>query len=180
MRNGSADLGPLEAAPATPRPVGRPRKDARNAAVYLAMHWRQESLGETRNQSQEWVRRAWVHHGLGSDRKDVRAARKFALERGLGSNITIETGFVTAVECLRGSPTIRIGARTWMWAPGMFEAAEGRVTRVHVSKVRERMDVVRHPVAAAAVAALYGDLGDVDRDASGELRSRPQLDEGGR
>src|SRR4051794_38016542 len=106
---------------------GRPRKDARNAAVFIALFWRTEILGESSNAAQEWVRVKWRHHGLGADRKDVREAKKFAKERGLRHSHIFSFGKgwvgVELVNCTE----IREGARTWTWHPDFHEAFEGRV-----------------------------------------------------
>lgn len=118
-----------------PRGRGRPTKDARNAAVFLAWVLRTEGCGESRSSAQEWIREHWQFRGLGSDKREVRRALEFAERRGLRQALIVRHGdMLTAVE-LPPSRQIIEGSRTWSWAPGMHEAAEGRARNVRGAAV---------------------------------------------
>lgn len=136
------------------RKRGRPRKDARNAAVFIALFWRKEILGESSNAAQEWIRHRWQHHGLGADKKDVRDAKKFAKERGLNHSYVFSFGDGwVAVELVNRSEIVE-GARAWIWHPDLHEASEGRVRNPTASIFQERLEVTRTPLANA-VSALF-------------------------
>jgi hypothetical protein len=88
---------------------GRPRKDSRNVAVYLAYHWRRELVGESARLAEEWVISQWRYSGI-TDPAHVRATVKRARDRtwlknsylafneGLTFNAAVESEIARAEE----------------------------------------------------------------------------------
>ena len=119
---------------------GRPKKEARDAAVFLARFWRMKLHGETATSAEAWIVKSW--EGLGKEASKgigeeahVRSAIKRTRARGLNQSllITIE-GVCLAIEgvkTVQGWATVE-GARGWAWANGMHEAQEVRIKNLHM------------------------------------------------
>jgi len=117
---------------------GRPKKEARDAAVFLARFWRMEVHGETATSAEAWIVKSW--EGLGKEASKgigegahVRAAIKRSRARGLNQSILGIFGgacFATEAKKIGGYAAVTEGARSWAWANGMHEAIEMRVTNV--------------------------------------------------
>lgn len=137
---------------------GRPKKEARDAAVFLAKHWRKEQHGETSTNAEKWILKEWDRPVGITETAHVRASIKRARSRGLNQSLLIvdhTTGLCTAVEC-EGRATgfsMKDGARSWHWVEGMTEAAQGEVCDFHATVHQE----VFHPSAVAvAVTSFIG------------------------
>lgn len=124
---------------------GRPKKEARDAAVFLAKVWRMDKENghnEKSSVAEDWIVAAWekcgkkASEGIG-EAAHVRASIKRARARGLNQSLLgiYSTGLCTAVEGERTASggTIKDGARAWCWVEGMTEAQEARVKNLTVN-----------------------------------------------
>lgn len=46
-----------------PNPVGRPKEEARDAAIFIARRWREYCLGESKKSADEWIIEQWRDAG---------------------------------------------------------------------------------------------------------------------
>ena len=116
---------------------GRPKSEARDAAVFLAKFWRMEKHNETATKAIEWIVEKWKHKGI-SEAAHARSAIRRARDRGLNQSIlTIfdPTGICNAVECEKTADGVALkdGARSWHWMDGMLDAAQGKVKNPQIS-----------------------------------------------
>lgn len=135
---------------------GRPKKEARDAAIFLAKLWRMEKHGATSSAAAEWIVEQWQYKGIG-ETANVYHAIKRARDRGLNQSclmITEPAGLCTAVEGEQNDSgaTWQDGARSWHWIEGMTEAIEGRASKPMFTVHREVLRM--SPVAAAARALM--------------------------
>ncbi|WP_210547281.1 hypothetical protein [Rhodoferax sp. PAMC 29310] len=139
---------------------GRPKKEARDAAVFLARFWRMNSRGESATKAEQWIVDTWEQAGKDASRgisetAHVRAAIMRSRERGLSQSllsISSPSGLCTAVECKKhgDTPVLKDGARSWHWVSGMTEALQGEVKNVEVTVHQEIM----HPSPIAVAVNL--------------------------
>ena len=122
-----------------PASGGRPRREARDAAIFLAKIYRQQDHQQSSTAAELWIVDAWEKAGTVASKgigepAHVRAAIKRARTRGLDVSLVMRfdglnsASVWTAVE---GDSTHRNipleGARAWCWTAGMTEAQEARV-----------------------------------------------------
>lgn len=130
---------------------GRPKKEARDAAIFLAKIWRMQHCDESSSEAEDWIIAAWESlgkeesAGIGDD-ANVRSAIRRARERGLSeSMVTVyENGMCVALESANGG--LKNGARVWVWNEGMHIALEGKVRDLTVTDGKSEI--------ARAVSAL--------------------------
>ncbi len=143
---------------------GRPKKEARDAAVFLAKFWRKEQHGETSTTAEKWIVEEWETAGKVasagiSETAHVRASIKRARDRGLNQSLLMidhATGLCTAVEC-EGRATrfsMKDGARSWHWVKGLAEAVQGQVKNPEITVHQEVMH--KSPVAVAVTSFIQG------------------------
>lgn len=143
---------------------GRPRKGARDAAVFLAKYWRMEMHGETATKAEQWVCDTWEKAGTKaskgiSETAHVRSAIKRARLNGLAQSLLIfdpSTGICTAVEGekINDIPTVKDGARSWHWSSGMEQAVDGKVGEIE--ETRMNYGFCKSPIATAVGVFLHG------------------------
>lgn len=144
---------------------GRPRNEARDAAVFLAKLWRMEKHQENATTAEQWVVDSW--EGVGktaskgiSETAHVRAAIGRARNRGLNKSLIMLApqagGMCTAIECDKqdDGAALKNGARSWHWCDGLTKAAEGKVGNLKVEKIQEVFH--KSPTALAAIYCLHG------------------------
>ncbi len=133
---------------------GAPRKEARDAAVFLAHVWRVRVCGDTKTAANEWIVNAWRHHGI-TESSNVYQAIKRAKERGLREHLVHSAAngqVLIAIELREGDRSFGNGSRMWVWCDGMLNADVGRVKDLNVSVHQE----VHHPSPVSlAVADLF-------------------------
>ena len=157
-----AGLPPVPAGYVVTRVGGRPRRDARDAALLLAKAWRMAIHGENAATAEQWIVEAWEAFGRLesrgiSDTAHVRRRILLALQRGLKNGMVMfdsGTGVCSIVECQRDmereSYIVADGARSWHWAQGMAEAAAGVASVEVVSSA----DLLKPSAVASAIAYL--------------------------
>jgi len=128
---------------------GRPKKEARDAAVFLAHFWRTDEFNEIPAKVERWIIESWEKAGPEaskgiSDPAHVRSAIRRAKDRGLKQCLLqkYERGMCTAIEGgkdAQGNYVIAFGARIWVWVEGMTEATQGRLDNL---KVEHHQDVI--------------------------------------
>lgn len=143
---------------------GRPKKEARDAAVFLAKFWRMEAHSEAATKAEQWIVDTWETAGTKaskgiSETAHVRAAITRSRDRGLNYSLLMTdpaTGVCTAVECEKNATgaTLKDGARSWHWVAGMTEAIQGLVKNPEVTVHQEIMH--KSPVAAAVTSLMRG------------------------
>jgi hypothetical protein len=119
---------------------GRPKKEARDAAVFLAKLWRMDVHEDSASMAEKWIVENWELAGKEaskgiSETAHVRASIKRSRKRGLDTSfLSIGQKMCMAVECKRTVKGFDMGdgARMWMWAAGMTEAAEGKMGNLMV------------------------------------------------
>jgi hypothetical protein len=155
MENSESELLALPAGFFAVRQGGRPKKEGRDAAVFLARVHRVEIEGGAKvrgavARADAWIVAEWQHLGI-REAAHVRAAIKRARKNGLNKSLLIhdhKTDIWTAVECdaPRQKPP-EDGDRSWHWKSGMKAAAEGRVKNSQERVVEE--PAVYSPIAGA-------------------------------
>lgn len=143
---------------------GRPKKEARDAAVFLAKFWRMQAHGETATKAENWIVDAWEKAGTElskgiSETAHVRSAIKRARTNGLNQSLLMiaqPAGLCTAVEVEKNADvaTLKDGARSWHWVAGMAQAVQGEVKNTEVTVHQEIMHV--SAIAAACNLLMRG------------------------
>lgn len=133
---------------------GRPKNEARDAAVFLAHIHRVEAEGgkSVRGavaKAEAWIVAQWEVRGI-TERAHVRSAIARAKKNGLRRCFLIhdsKTDLWSAVESVQPGGVPEDWCRSWHWKPGMLRAAEGRVKNARWRTVEEVLDV--SPIARA-------------------------------
>lgn len=125
---------------------GRPKKEARDAAIFLAKIHRMQDHNDSAAKAEEWIVQEWesagtdASKGIGETahvRAAIKRARKCGLDLSLLQRFEAPNSAVvwTAVE---GDHAARVilqdGSRAWCWVQGMTAAVEARVRKVEVSE----------------------------------------------
>jgi hypothetical protein len=144
---------------------GRPKKEARDAAVFLAKFWRKEVHQEKSTKAEQWIVENWESLGSKaskgiSEAAHVRASIKRSRSRGMNSCLLVfdpKTNFCMAIECEKHptGPLLKGGERAWSWVAGMAEAVYGKLENPTVTTRQE----VLHPTPiASAINSLVRGL----------------------
>lgn len=136
---------------------GRPMKEARDAAVFLAKLWRTREGHQSSSKANEWIVGECKFQGI-TEAAHVYAAIKRATQRGLKQSAIIVVGPLTspngllAIESTSGAKRIQADSRAWLWQPGEKIALEGRVKITE----RERLYVSDVTQAIRSIGARHG------------------------
>ena len=143
---------------------GRPKKEARDAAVFLAKFWRQEAHQEKSNKAEEWIVEHWESLGKEaskgiSETAHVRASIQRSRSRGMNSCLLVfdpDSNFYMAIECEKHptGPRIKGGERAWSWVAGMAEAVYGKLENPTVTTRQEVLNTT--PIARAVLSLMRG------------------------
>lgn len=121
---------------------GRPNKDARNIAVWLAKLCRTERHGELAKQADAWILDAWKSTSGISEEAHIRRAVRSA-QAVLNKNIlNVSDKFVIAVQ----SP-IKNGAPCWLWCEGTTEAVPLSVSNTVTEFQQQTMNMSQTAIA---------------------------------
>lgn len=102
---------------------GRPKKTARDVAIFLAKHWRENELGELTKTADQWILDKWGKAGI-SESAHIRAAVRRAKDTWVKRCFLIGSGDGRVMAC---AAPICEGSLVWVWQSEMTEAQEGRV-----------------------------------------------------
>jgi hypothetical protein len=116
------------------RKGGRPKKEARDAAVFLAHFWRKEKFSERPAHAERWIVERWNLKGV-TEGAHVRAAIKRARKHGLNQGFLLiaENGMCFGAEVNKnalGEREFKLGGRVWVWVEGMTEAMQCEITNI--------------------------------------------------
>ena len=131
---------------------GRPKKEARNAAVFIARFWRTNVMGDLTKQADDWIVHHWKSHGgvgiteESSVRRSIRAAVELMTNRYTVMS-SGEKGFMSAFPL----PVFE-GSKGWLWTPGMTDAHSVIVRNLKIETVQETFK--RTPVNLAVFHAM--------------------------
>jgi hypothetical protein len=127
---------------------GRPKKEARDAALFLAKYWRME-CGDSPLKAEKWIVDEWEKAGTEASKgigetAHVRSAIKRARSRGLNTSFLTfcsETKLCVGVELRKAGDVVTLGdgARAWHWCEGLTEAVLGIVRNPKVTFHQEVM-----------------------------------------
>ena len=130
---------------------GRPPKDARNIAVFLAKHLQKEHLGNSASAANCWIIERWINRGISEDAHVRRACREATPLLNKHFIITSNAGptFVKAVE-----GPIKNGSKGWIWADGLFEALPIEVENFNATIHEETFNLSHLCLAARGLFAI--------------------------
>ncbi|MDO8320601.1 hypothetical protein [Rhodoferax sp.] len=121
---------------------GRPKRDARNVAVYLARNIRIKCHKESAKQADAWILEHWIRESGMSEDAHIRRAMRAARDLLVRHRIGLDRTHAIAME-----KPIGVGSLGWAWCEGMPEAVS-----IFIKTLKEVDEVVSEmkPVALAA------------------------------
>ncbi|NDP61073.1 hypothetical protein [Polaromonas sp.] len=130
---------------------GRPPKDARNIAIFLAKHFQTKHLGNSARKADEWILKQWSTRGLTDDAHVRRACREASPLLNKHFIIASSDGlaFVKAVE-----GPIKNGSKGWIWADGLLEAFPVEVKNFEATTHSENYNFSPLALAARSLFAI--------------------------
>ena len=126
---------------------GRPAKDARNVAIFLARKFRISQLDNLAKQADEWILEQWEKEPGMSETAHIRRAVRAAAPFVNKSFLILSDKFASSVR-----PPLCNGAPGWLWCPGMTVALAVSVNNFSATVTAEMLNM--SPVAVAARKCL--------------------------